>query len=87
MNNLIIDKHSPGIYKLTTAEILYFIPDYQHILQLFVWQEFDLYPDFPNLTKFVTFWHKELDGKIHSIRVSASDEIIVKSFQNKYELN
>ena len=33
-------------YGLTTAEILYDRPDAPSLLQLFVWQEHDLAPDF-----------------------------------------
>lgn len=84
---MIIDNNSKGIYKLTTAEILYFMPDHKNILQLFIWQEFDFYPHFPQLNKFITFWHNEIDAKIHSVRVSASDELVIQPFKHKYELN
>ncbi|NBX03578.1 MAG: Usg family protein [Alphaproteobacteria bacterium] len=63
-------------YRLTTAEILYHLPDYPAILQSFVWQEVDLPPEFPVLTRFLHFWEKELDGKLHSVKV-ASRELIV----------
>jgi uncharacterized protein Usg len=56
-------------YRLTTAEILYHFPDHPALLQSFVWQEFDLAPKFPTLKKFVEFWNRELDGKIHSVKV------------------
>lgn len=38
-------------YGLTTAKILYRLPDYPRFLQTFVWQEYDLFPQFPVLTK------------------------------------
>jgi uncharacterized protein Usg len=57
-------------YRLTTAEILYFLPDQPHLLQTYVWQEYDLAPRFPVLTKFLDFWEKTLDGKLHSVRVA-----------------
>jgi uncharacterized protein Usg len=56
-------------YRLTTAEILYFMPDHPMILQSYVWQELDLAPDFPVLKKFLGFWEKELDGRLYSVRV------------------
>jgi hypothetical protein len=31
-------------YGLTTAQILYRLPDHPHLLQTFVWQEYDLFP-------------------------------------------
>jgi len=59
-------------YRLTTAEILYHRPDHPKLLQAFVWQEYDLVPQFPVLNKFLRFWKSELDGKLHSVRVAAT---------------
>jgi len=58
-------------YRLTTAEILYHMPDYPAVLQSFIWQEFDLAPKFPVLNKFLGFWETRLDGRLHSVRVAA----------------
>lgn len=57
-------------YRLTTAEILYHMPDYPDLLQTYVWQDMDLVPDYPGLRKFLDFWGANLDGKLHSIRVT-----------------
>jgi uncharacterized protein Usg len=58
-------------YRLTTAEILYHMPDYPAVLQSFIWQEFDLAPKFPVLNEFLGFWETRLDGRLHSVRVAA----------------
>lgn len=57
-------------YRLTTAEILYHLPDHPGLLQTYVWQDLDLAPRFPVLKKFLDFWNRELEGKLHSIRVA-----------------
>lgn len=57
-------------YRLTTAEILYHLPDHPTLLQTFVWQDLDIAPRFPVLKKFLDFWSRELEGKLHSIRVA-----------------
>lgn len=57
-------------YGLTTAEILYRMPDHRAFLQTFLWQEFDLSPDFPALSRFLAFWRGKLDGPLHSVRVA-----------------
>ena len=59
-------------YRLTTAEILYHRPDHPVLLQSYVWQEYDVAPRFPVLNKFLQFWVRELDGKLHSVRVAAT---------------
>ncbi len=58
-------------YRLTTAEILYHMPDHPSVLQTFIWQELDIAPKFPVLTKFLHFWETGIDGKLHSVRVAA----------------
>ena len=59
-------------YRLTTAEILYHLPDHPGLLQTFVWQDLDIAPKFPVLRKFLDFWERQLDGKLHSVRVGAA---------------
>ena len=58
-------------YRLTTAEILYHMPDHPAVLQTYIWQEFDLAPKFPILNRFLNFWQDNLEGKLHSVRVAA----------------
>ncbi|MBV9332268.1 MAG: usg protein [Alphaproteobacteria bacterium] len=58
-------------YRLTTAEILYHMPDHPDLLQTFIWQELDMAPRFPVLNKFLHFWEEQIDGKLHSVRVAA----------------
>ncbi len=57
-------------YRLTTAEILYRLPDQPHLLQSFIWQELDLAPDYPVLRKFLAFWTQNIEGKLHSVTVA-----------------
>ncbi len=62
-------------YRLTTAEILYHMPDHPSLLQFFLWQEHDVAPDFPILMKFLNFWDRSLDGKVHSVKVMSCELI------------
>lgn len=54
-------------YGLTTAKIFYHLPDHPHLLQLYVWQDYDLAPDFPVLNHFIEFWKEKIDGPLHSV--------------------
>ena len=56
-------------FSLTTAEILYRLPDHPLLLQSYVWQDYDLAPQFPALMKFLAFWREKLDGPLHSVRI------------------
>ena len=60
-------------YRLTTAEILYHLPDHPRLLQSYVWQDLDLAPEFPVLHRFLDFWQREIEGKVHSVHVAAAD--------------
>lgn len=57
-------------YGLATANILYHLPDKPGLLQSFVWQFYDVAPDYPRLLKFLDFWKAEIDGAIHSVEVA-----------------
>lgn len=57
-------------YGLTTANILYRLPDHPVFLQTYVWQAYDLAPRFPALHRFLSFWERELDGPLHSVTVA-----------------
>ena len=56
-------------YRLTTAEIIYHLPDHPSLLQSFVWQHLDIAPEYPRLRKFLDFWSNSIEGKLHSVRV------------------
>lgn len=72
----------PNEFKLTTAEILYRIPDFPALLQSFVWQKLDKAPDFPKLHEFLNFWEKNLDGSIYSVRVAGRDIIAPRTWRH-----
>jgi uncharacterized protein Usg len=57
-------------FGLTTANILYRMPDFPTLLQTFVWQHYDVAPRFPELERFLQFWQRELDGALHSVTVA-----------------
>jgi len=77
-------------YGLTTAEILYRMPDHLAILQSYLWQDYDLAPNFPEMRGFLKFWQEKLDGPLHSVRyvhrklISATDW---RALQGEFILN
>ena len=73
-------------YRITTAEILYWMPDHTHVLQTFVWQDYDLAPKFPGLRRFLDFWSRNLDGKLHSVQVASAELIKPPQWRNAQAL-
>lgn len=57
-------------YGLTTAEIHYYMPDHPGLLQLFVWQTYDVAPRFPVLNGFLDHWRREIEAALHSVRIA-----------------
>ena len=68
-------------YRLTTAEIIYHLPDHPSLLQSFVWQTMDLAPEFPVLGKFLKHWQETLDGRLHSVKVASKGLIKPAEFR------
>lgn len=67
--------HATG-FGLTTAQIVYRVPDRLQLLQEFIWQEFDQFPDFPALCRFLHFWETQIEGPLHSVTVG--HELLVR---------
>lgn len=57
-------------YSLTTAEIIYRLPDHPALMQSYIWQDYDLHPRFPKLKSFLDFWSNNLEGKLHKVLVA-----------------
>ena len=54
-------------YGLTLAKVYYRLPDYKRVLNVFIWQKYDVAPDFPELFKFIEFWQTNIEGPLHSV--------------------
>ena len=57
-------------FSLTTAEILYRLPDFPRLLQSYVWQDYDVAPNFPKLVDFLDYWAANLDGPLYRVRIA-----------------
>ena len=57
-------------YGLSTVQIHYYLPDHPSLLQLFVLQQYDVAPGFPELDRFLDYWRREIEAVLHSVRVA-----------------
>ena len=73
-------------YGLTTATILYRLPDHPSVLQSYIWQDYDLAPKFPVLIEFLDFWKREIEGPLHSVTVAHAKLIKPTEYQAVGEL-
>ena len=64
---------SNGIFRvLATLDIIYRLPDYTHLFQQFVWRRLDLFPTFPNIRRFLGFWDRTIEGKLHEVAIAST---------------
>ena len=68
-------------FSLTTAEILYRLPDFPRLLQSYVWQDYDLAPNFPKLVDFLDYWAANLDGPLYRVRIAHRRLITPQEFR------
>lgn len=72
-------------WRLTTAEVLYYMPDHPRLLQSFVWQTLDLAPRYPRIAQFLDYWKREIEAVIHSVRIGGSEELAPAKLQLERE--
>ena len=54
---------------IVTVSVFYWIPDYQNVLQQFIWQTDDVRPEYPRVHKFLNYWHDNIDAVIEEIEI------------------
>jgi len=69
-------------WRLTTAEVLYYMPDHPALLQSFVWQTLDLAPAYPRIHRFLDFWKREIEAVIHSVRLASGETLAPAKLTN-----
>ncbi len=77
-------------HNLTTAQILYRLPDYPALIQSYLWQDYDIAPAFPKLVGFLEFWSENLDGPLYQIRVMHKKLLSPREFrflEGEFRLN
>lgn len=72
--------------RLTTAQIFYHMPDFAHILQEFIWQDYDIVPKYPKFRSFLEFWEHKIEGSLHSIYLAETGLITASEFKNASHL-
>ena len=70
-------------YGLTTARFYYGMPDFKHVLNVFIWQDYDLAPDHPRLFKFIEFWQETIEGPLHSVEFAHRKALSAGEWNNQ----
>ena len=57
---------------LVMVNIFYWMPDYEDIIQEFIWQTKDIQPTYPRVNKFLLYWKNNIDAVINEVVLSTS---------------
>ena len=55
---------------IVTINVLYWMPDYTHILQEFIWQTADISPEYPRVHRFLNYWHDNIEAVISEVNIA-----------------
>lgn len=73
-------------WRLTTTQVLYYMPDHPKLLQSFVWQTLDLAPRYPRVRQFLEHWRREIEAVIHSVQIASGEQLAPARVQAGREL-
>jgi uncharacterized protein Usg len=63
---------------IVTLNVLYWMPDYTHILQEFIWQTSDIRPEYPRVHRFLNYWHDNIEAVISEVNIADNYETSYK---------
>ena len=63
---------------IVTLNVLYWMPDYTHILQEFIWQTSDVRPEYPRVHRFLNYWHDNIEAVISEVKIADNYETSYK---------
>ena len=62
---------------LITLNVFYWMPDYENILQQFIWQTMDIKPKYPRIQRFMDYWHNNIDAIVNEVVICDSERNIL----------
>ena len=74
-------------WTVATVQVVYYIPDYLHIVNEFMWQTEDQLPEFSRIMKFLDYWDKNIDGPIKEVFIYDQGESEVRIVDRRFKIN
>ena len=71
---------------LVLVNIFYWMPDYNNILQEFVWQTKDIEPTYPRVNNFLNYWKDNIDAVINEVILSTSSSSTYRYIEKEHEI-
>jgi uncharacterized protein Usg len=83
-NNLAYILHK---WTVATVQVVYYIPDYLHVVNEFMWQTEDQIPNYPRITKFLDYWDKNIDGPIKEVYIYDQGQSNIRKVDRRFKMN
>ncbi len=74
-------------WELTTIQVFYWMPDYEHILNLFMFQDDDCPPEYPRMQRFVKYWEENIEAKIKEIQIGSVNQSNIRKVDKYFYIN
>ena len=74
-------------WTVATVQVVYYIPDYLHVVNEFMWQTEDQVPEYPRCKRFLDFWDKNIDGPIKEAYIYDQGQSKVRMVHRKFKMN
>ena len=74
-------------WTVASVQVVYYIPDYLNIVNEFIWQTEDQFPEYPRITRFLDYWDKNIDGPIKEVYIYDHEEAKVRHVDRRLKIN
>ena len=74
-------------WTVASVQVVYYIPDFPHIVNEFLWQTDDQRPDFPRIERFLNYWDRYIDGPIKEVYIYDHEKHNVRVVDRRYKIN
>jgi uncharacterized protein Usg len=74
-------------WTVATVQVVYYIPDYLHIVNEFVWQTDDQLPEYPRITRFLDYWDKNIEGPIKEVYIYNQGQSSIRKVDRRLKIN
>ena len=68
-------------------QVVYYIPDYLHLVNEFIWQTEDQQPDYPRINRFLDYWDKNIDGPIKEVYIHDQEDSKIRVVDRTFKFN
>ena len=74
-------------WTIATVQVIYYMPDYLHLVNEFLWQTEDQKPDYPRIDRFLNYWDKHIEGPIKEVYIHDNEEANIRVVDRRYKIN